>query len=118
MAITMINPDNVRNTQFNNSHLKAKLQRILMVARIWENKEETRSLLFGVYEFDLSDPEILRQVKQDYNSVKNTIINRGFEYLTGKMGVYIQPRTKGPGHGSTSRAFYARTGFLKKIIEI
>jgi DNA mismatch repair endonuclease MutH len=118
MAITMINPDNVRNTQFNNSHLKAKLQRILMVARIWENQEETRSLLYGVYEFDLSDPEILRQVKQDYNSVKNTIINRGFEDLTGRMGVYIQPRTKGPGHGSTSRAFYARTGFLKKIIEI
>ena len=32
------------------------------------------------------------------------------------MGVYIQPRTKGAGHGSTSRAFYMRTGLIKEII--
>lgn len=37
--------------------------------------------------------------------------------LTGKMGVLVQPRTKGKGHGSTSRAFYARTGFVTHIIE-
>jgi len=32
------------------------------------------------------------------------------------MGVYIQPRTKGIGHGSKTRAFYARKNLLKKII--
>jgi hypothetical protein len=42
----------------------------------------------------------------------------GFELLTGKMGKYIQPRTKGSGHGSTSRAFYARTSFLKKLLSV
>ena len=43
---------------------------------------------------------------------------RGFEKLTGKMGKFIQPRTKGPGHGSISRAFYARTLFLSKFIKL
>lgn len=62
--------------------------------------------------------ELKRQVEDDYNLVREAIINQGFGSLTGKMGVFIQPRTKGPGHGSTSRAFYARTGFLKKVIDI
>jgi DNA mismatch repair protein MutH len=115
MAITMINPKDVRRRPFENSHLKAKMDRILIVARIWENQQETRSILHGVYDFDLDDPDILRQVKADYDLVRNTIIRQGFSHLTGEMGEYIQPRTKGPGHGSISRAFYARTGFLKKI---
>ncbi|MCX5810828.1 MAG: MvaI/BcnI family restriction endonuclease [Proteobacteria bacterium] len=118
MAITMIDPYNVSATEFINSHLKAKLQKQLVVARIWENQQETNSILYGVYDFDLTNETVARQVESDYNLVRETIINRGFGHLTGKMGVFIQPRTKGPGHGSTSRAFYARTGFLKKIIGI
>ncbi len=115
MAITMIDPYNVERTQFEHSHLLNKLRRMLLPGRIWENKEETSSLLYVVKTFDLDDPEIYQQVKADYDLVRNTIINKGFSALTGKMGVFIQPRTKGPGHGSTSRAFYARTSFLKKI---
>ncbi|HNZ57946.1 MAG TPA: MutH/Sau3AI family endonuclease [Syntrophorhabdaceae bacterium] len=118
MAITMIDPYNVSATDFNSSHLKAKLQKQLVVARIWENQQETRSVLYGVYNFDLSNVDIMKQVESDYNLVRETITNKGFGYLTGRMGVFIQPRTKGPGHGSISRAFYARTGFLKKIIGI
>jgi len=116
MAITMIDPYNVSTTDFNNSHLRAKLQKQLVVARIWENQQETSSVLYGVYNFDLTNEDIVRQVESDYNLVRETIINRGFEHLTGKMGVFIQPRTKGRGHGSKSRAFYARTGFFKKMV--
>jgi len=54
-------------------------------------------------------------VKEDYDLVRNTIIERGFSALTGRIGVFIQPRTKGAGHGSTTRAFYARASFLKKV---
>jgi len=35
-----------------------------------------------------------------------------------KWDFNIQPRTKGAGHGSTSRAFYARPKFLKEFIKI
>lgn len=118
MAITMIDPYNVSVTEFINSHLKSKLQKQLIVARIWENQKETRSILYGVYDFDLTNQSIAKQVEDDYNLVRDTIKNKGFEHLTGKMGVFIQPRTKGPGHGSVSRAFYARTGFLKQVIGI
>ena len=115
MAITMIDSYNVKSTEFKNSHLLSKLQKMLMVGRIWENKEETSSQLYSVKAFDLDDPKIYKQINDDYDLVRNAIIKKGFSALTGKMGVFIQPRTKGAGHGSTSRAFYARTSFLKKI---
>ncbi|MBN2267237.1 MAG: hypothetical protein JW725_02745 [Candidatus Babeliaceae bacterium] len=116
MAITMIDLYNVVRTPFSESHLLAKMRKILIAARIWESQREESSLLYSVTEFDLDNPQTYQQVERDYNLVRDTIINEGFEALTGRMGVYIQPRTKGAGHGSISRAFYARTPFLKCII--
>ncbi len=116
MAITMIDPVNVVETPFEESHLLLKLKKILIFARIWEGKAEPRSILHGIYEFDLTDKELYEQIKEDYELVRRTIKEKGFNSLTGKMGVYIQPRTKGKGHGSTTRAFYARKNLLKKII--
>jgi len=118
MAITMIDEYNVKRTSFEDSHLLNKLKKQVIAARIWVNQKETSSLLYAVKIFDLNNPEIYNQVKSDYDLVRNTIIEQGFSALTGKMGVYIQPRTKGAGHGSTSRAFYARVPFLKKIFLI
>ncbi|HBG78819.1 MAG TPA: hypothetical protein DDW84_08275 [Phycisphaerales bacterium] len=116
MAITMIDPYNVEHTEFENSHLLAKLKKAVIVARIWLEKEEKISILYKVATFDLGNEELYEQVKKDYNTVRDTIINKGFRSLTGHMGVYIQPRTKGAGHGSISRAFYARPNFLKKFV--
>ena len=116
MAITMIDPYNVESTDFGNSHLLAKLRKLIVAARIWESTEEKRSILYAVTTFDLDDPAIYDQIKADYDLVRETIRTTGFSTLTGKMGVYIQPRTKGTGHGSTTRAFYARTTFLKQFI--
>ncbi|MFH1717783.1 MAG: MutH/Sau3AI family endonuclease [Planctomycetota bacterium] len=116
MAITMIDAYNVANTDFEHSHLLAKLRKAVVAARIWTSQREESSVLYSAVTFDLDDPEVYAQVREDYNLIRDTIVNKGFEALTGKMGVYVQPRTKGPGHGSTSRAFYARTDFLKKFI--
>ena len=116
MAVTMIDPYNVERTDFEDSHLLIKLRRMVVVARIVESQQEERSILYKVTTFDLDDPEAYSQVKADYDLVRETIRTEGFSALTGKMGVYIQPRTKGPGHGSTSRAFYARKSFLEKFI--
>ena len=116
MAVTMIDPYNIERTDFEESHLLAKLRRTIVAARIWESEREERSIFYGAMTFDLDDPEVYNQVKADYDSVKEKICKQGFSALTGKMGVYIQPRTKGKGHGSTTRAFYARTLFLKKFI--
>ncbi|MDD5551828.1 MAG: MutH/Sau3AI family endonuclease [Candidatus Pacebacteria bacterium] len=116
MAITMINAQNVAETEFENSHLLKKLESLIICGREFESKEEKRSILISVGTFDLVDKKIKKQVEEDYELVKETIKKKGFDHLTGKMGELVQPRTKGPGHGSISRAFYARTKFVKLIL--
>ncbi|MBC7197054.1 MAG: hypothetical protein H5U39_07390 [Deferribacterales bacterium] len=116
MAITMIDPFNVKNTPFEESHLLAKMKKILILSRIWEGVNEPASVVYGIHTFNIENDEIYAQIKEDYELVRKTIIDKGFDALSGKMGKFVQPRTKGAGHGSTSRAFYARVPFLKKVI--
>lgn len=116
MAITMIDPVEVAAKEFPESHLFLKLQRMMVVARVFESVAETRSLCHLVAEFDLGDKDLYQQIKADYDLVRNVIRTKGFHYLSGEMGVLVQPRTKGPGHGSTSRAFYARARLVGEIL--
>lgn len=113
MAITMIDPVNVVAKPFGESHLLGKLQKIVVVARVFESQADARSLLHSVAQFDLSEPDVYQQVKADYELVRETIIRNGFSALSGSMGVLVQPRT---GHGSVSRAFYARAPFVARIL--
>jgi DNA mismatch repair protein MutH len=116
MAITMIDPVNVLQKPFEQSHLLAKLQKAVVCARLFESQQETHTLLVKVTTFDLGDKEIFNQVRADYEKARETIKTKGFKALTGRMGVLVQPRTKGAGHGSTSRAFYARKALVSKIL--
>ncbi len=117
MAITMIDPYNVANTEFENSHLLTKLRKAVIVARIWISQQEESSILHSVVTYDLGNSEVYNQVRDDYNVARNAIISGGLDGLKSEMGKYIQPRTKGPGHKpKKTRAFYARTGFLKKFV--
>lgn len=119
MAITMIDPYNVARTPFSSSHLLAKLQKFVLVLRTVGANVDDPSYIFKTASIDLT-PEVLAKVEADYNEVRDCINDpsRGFGHLTGKMGDYIQPRTKGAGHGSTSRAFYARPNFLSLVVPI
>jgi DNA mismatch repair protein MutH len=119
MAITMIDPVNVCQKEFEESHLLAKLKKIVVVARTVGKSVDEPSYIHSVIEFDLHG-ELYYAVKADYDLVRNTLLDphKGFHALTGKMGYYIQPRTKGAGHGSISRAFYARPRFLAKFIKL
>lgn len=118
MAITMIDPINVLGKTFEESHLLSKLTKQVVCARLFESKEELSSKLIRVRTFNLSKPEIYKQVKADYDLVRLTIKQEGFQALTGRMGILVQPRTKGPGHGSISRAFYARKNFVSLILNL
>jgi hypothetical protein len=118
MAITMIDPVEVRNKEFEESHLYNKLRKQIVVSRIFKDVQETSSLLYAAAEFDLDDPLIYAAIKADYDLIRQAVKTAGFSALTGKMGQLIQPRTKGAGHGSTSRAFYARTALVAHILNI
>ena len=119
MAITMIDEYHVKHTSFEDSHLLSKLRKFVCVARIVGNTYDEPTFVHSVVPFDLTD-ELYAEVKADYNLVRDCILDpaRGFKALTGYMGKYIQPRTKGAGHGSTSRAFYARPLFLSQFISL
>jgi DNA mismatch repair protein MutH len=118
MAITMIEPVEVVANRFADSHLYDKLKAMIVVARIFENVEDTSSILHSAAEFDLDNPLIRKQVEADYEAIREIIRLRGFDALTGDTGKYVQARTKGRGHGSTSRAFYARALFVAHILNL
>jgi DNA mismatch repair protein MutH len=118
MAITMIEPVEVMASRFADSHLYDKLRSLVVVARIFENVADTSSRLHSAAEFDLDNPSIYRQVSQDYEDIRAFISAKGIQSLTGDLGTYVQARTKGPGHGSTSRAFYARASFVAHILNL
>ena len=78
-----------------------------------------KSELIKVMSLDFAETdELILEIKSDYDFIRNKLIKEGFEALTGKDGKWIQARTKGSGHGSISRAFYARTSLVKKIFEM
>ena len=120
LAITMIDPYEVCQKTFEQSHLYAKLQKLILVSRIVTDRFEDSGVVFSVNSFDLTDTQVLSEIKADYDLVRQTLIDNdgNITALTGKMGKWVQPRTKGKGHGTTSRAFYARKCLVKKILNL
>jgi hypothetical protein len=55
------------------------------------------------------------QLEEDYKEIQ---VNAAAGVMTGGIGTYLQTRTKGAGHGSTSRAFYLRPSFLVRIMRL
>jgi len=119
MAITMINPEELKAHTFFESHCWAKLKTIVFCAVEWNGTNSEEAKLLKVASLDFAeDDELIKEIKADYDFIRNKLVTQGFGALTGRDGKWIQARTKGPGHGSVSRAFYARTSFVKKIFEI
>jgi hypothetical protein len=53
-------------------------------------------------------------LESDYNQIRKNYIETGV--LQSQTGALLQNRTKGAGHGSTSRAFYLRPAFMKQFV--
>ncbi|MCL1908279.1 MAG: hypothetical protein FWG12_02800 [Holophagaceae bacterium] len=119
MAITMIDEYDVKKTPFEKSHLLSKLKKAVIVARIVGKSFDEPTFVHSVTPIGLVG-ELYDAVHADYQLVQDCLNdpNRGFLHLTGEMGQYVQPRTKGPGRGSRSRAFYARPIFLSRFIDL
>lgn len=118
MAITMLEPSEVLASKFEDSHLYDKLRSMVVVSRVYESSQEVHSILHAAAEFDLDTPKIFQQVKDDYEAVRTQIRARGIDSVTGDLGQLVQARTKGRGHGSKTRAFYARPAFVAHILNL
>lgn len=118
MAITMINANDVLNKSFEKSHLFDKMKKMIICGRERVDSKESSSKLLYVNSFDLLSTNFWQQIKEDYELVQKIIKTKGFDALSGNLGKLIQPRTKGSGHGSKTRAFYARVPFVEKILGI
>jgi DNA mismatch repair protein MutH len=118
MAVTMLEPAEVLANKFEDSHLYDKLRSMVVVSRIYESVQELHSILHAAAEFDLDDPKIHEQVKDDYETIRQRIRATGIDSVTGDLGKLVQARTKGRGHGSTTRAFYARPIFVAHILNL
>lgn len=118
MAITMIDAIEVQSKDFFDSHLFTKLRRLVLVSRLRVDRRESSSKVLAVRAVDLEqDLELLELVRKDYQVIQSAIRAGGVDALKSGMGEYVQPRTKGAGHGSTSRAFYAKKTFLSRVLE-
>jgi hypothetical protein len=116
MAITMIKQEKLLAEEFFDSGMWDKLKSLVFCAVEWSAHNDTTSKFLEVTSFDFqTDETLINEIKADYDFIRNKLKTQGFGALTGKDGKWIQARTKGAGHGSTSRAFYARKELVSKI---
>ena len=127
MAITMINQKELKETDFFNSHCWNKLKAIIFCVVKWNGKNSNDGQLIKVVSLDFSkDDDLIKEIKADYDFIREKLIKYGFENLTGKDGKWLQARTKGTGGINSrtgeprpiTRAFYARKELVKKIFEL
>lgn len=119
MAITMIDQHNIKTHPFSDSHLLTKTKSMIIVARTVGANALEPSYIHSVTEFRLKG-SLLTAVKKDYDEIQRVVNKKGFDALSGGIGKYIQPRTKGTRRGSKPkpRAFYGRTCFLAELIDL
>jgi DNA mismatch repair protein MutH len=115
MAITMFTAADLER-DFEASHLYDKLRRLVVVARIYEGPDEARSLVYDARAFDLDAPGLLAAVAADYDEIRWVARNEGLAALTGRVGRLVQPRPKGDGRLADGHAFYARKGFVARML--
>lgn len=113
IAITMLSTDELVKKDFKSSKLCKKMSRMLIVP-YYRNGDHI--LFMNPKMIVLLEHESYSIIESDYNEIRTNYIENGI--LRSKSGTLLQNRTKGSGHGSTSRAFYLRPQFMKQFVLI
>jgi hypothetical protein len=114
LAVTMVKPESLLTVPFAESNVYKKLQHTLYLPLLREGDNVSIRALV-IHTIEPASP-LFTALEADYNAIaaayreKNTLVG------TSDIGTYLQTRTKGAGHGSTSRAFYLRKNFLQEHI--
>lgn len=117
MAITMLTPSQVVATPFAQSHLRHKLRRMLVVGWVAEPARHASATIVCAEPFNL-DPRVESLIRADYDLIRGLLRVYGPSAVSGRIGGWIHVRPKGPGHGSTGRAFYARQTLIDLILRL
>ena len=116
MAITMLSTDELRACDFNSSKCCKKMSRMLVVP-YYRNGDMIRFMNPKIIDRESDEyADLYKTFESDYTEIRTTYMENGI--LQSKTGTLLQNRTKGAGHGSTSRAFYLRPDFMKKYIPL
>lgn len=114
IAVTMLDRETLKDCSFAQSRPYKKMSKMLCVP--YERTGDTIIYHTAVL-IDLSLPqyaELVTTLQKDYEQIQKKFVEMG--ELSSSDGTLLQNRTKGAGHGSTSRAFYLRTDFIKKYL--
>ncbi len=126
IQITMFDWKHVVEHPFEDSHVLHKIGRMVIAARLWVDKNETRSPLVIVRSADISleNPEIYDGIKNDYEQVRKFVSEFGYDALKNKglqrAGIkcnLIEQRTKGQRDSST-RAWYVKKPLVNILLGI
>jgi len=115
VAVCMINNNDLVGTDFYESRCYKKLSNVLFVGYYREDDKITymQPTLFNLDAHN----EIKEQLKNDYDTIREYFMKNNTLEGSSKLGVYLQNRTKGQGgNAPKTRAFYLRTGFIRRWV--
>lgn len=116
MAITMLSTDDLRACEFKSSKCCKKMSKMLLVP-YYRNGDKIQFMSPKVIDKEIDTfAELYNLIETDYNEIRKNYIESGV--LRSQTGTLLQNRTKGAGHGSTSRAFYLRQEFMKRYVPL
>lgn len=109
VAVTMVDKAALLTTPFRNSRVYEKLRNVLFVVYV---REPDGTVLFHSHTRFGEDHPLFAALETDYETIRSEAAKGRY---CSRIGVYMQTRTKGPGHGSTSRGFYLKKELLKTL---
>lgn len=116
IAVTMLSTDELRTNEYTTSRCCKKMQRMLLVPYL--RTGDTISFMSPkiICATDGQYTELYKTLESDYNAIRRLYLDTGV--LKSETGTLLQNRTKGAGHGTTSRAFYLRPAFMKQYVPL
>lgn len=116
IAVTMLSTDELRTNDFNSSRCCKKMSRMLIVP-YYRKGDTIQFMTPKIIDRQCGEfADLYNTLEVDYNLIRKDYIENGI--LQSKTGTLLQNRTKGAGHGSTSRAFYLRPAFMKQFVPL
>lgn len=116
MAITMLSKEDLQECDFEKSKCYNKMKKMYVVP-YYRDGDKVKFMNPKLIDKESSEFEELYNIlESDYNEIRKRYVETG--ELKSEIGKLLQNRTKGAGHGSTSRAFYVRPEFMKQYVPL